>query len=352
MKRFWIQFQAFIHSSKILRRGSFCCAIVANLTILALLAGFVPSEPPSEIRLAFHSAKSFSEKARPFLSENSRPDDNSPWHVIGSLSVEVQTSETLTGADSYLSEIEKKTLQRMQRPLASVQAITPKHSCVAMSSKQSPDPFFNSLTSERFCASLDKKSNKNELGQQNNHKLYANRAKNFASYVNKYAKQYKINPALINAIIQAESSFNPRLVSNRFAHGLMQVVPDSAGKEVHAWLGLEGMPSPYILFDPATNIKYGTSYLHLLLTRHLGEVRSPLVRQYIAIAAYNMGINAVLRTFDAQKDLAIAKINRMSPQQIYVYLQARLPAKETRLYLKKVLRNMASFQKDLYMAQK
>ena len=44
--------------------------------------------------------------------------------------------------------------------------------------------------------------------------------------------------------------FDPDLISNRSAHGLMQVVPDTAGGEVHRWLGRIGKPSPSLLLHP------------------------------------------------------------------------------------------------------
>ena len=69
-------------------------------------------------------------------------------------------------------------------------------------------------------------------------------AEQYRPVVEKYADRYNLSPDLVFAIIYTESDFDPDLISNRSAHGLMQVVPDTAGGEVHRWLGRTGKPSP------------------------------------------------------------------------------------------------------------
>ena len=88
-------------------------------------------------------------------------------------------------------------------------------------------------------------------------------AEQYRPVVEKYADRYNLSPDLVFAIIYTESDFDPDLISNRSAHGLMQVVPDTAGGEVHRWLGRTGKPSPSLLLHPETNIKYGTAYMYL-----------------------------------------------------------------------------------------
>lgn len=68
-------------------------------------------------------------------------------------------------------------------------------------------------------------------------------AEQYRPVVEKYADRYNLSPDLVFAIIYTESDFDPDLISNRSAHGLMQVVPDTAGGEVHRWLGRTGKPS-------------------------------------------------------------------------------------------------------------
>ena len=93
----------------------------------------------------------------------------------------------------------------------------------------------------------------------------------------------------------------------------MQVVPATAGDEVHRWLGRSGLPTASELLNPDNNIRYGTSYLHLLRTRHLEGIRDPQSLEYCVIAAYNGGSGAVLRHFGRTREEAFAAINELSP---------------------------------------
>lgn len=90
------------------------------------------------------------------------------------------------------------------------------------------------------------------------------------------ADRYGLDEALIAAVIEAESQFNPRAVSRRGAQGLMQLMPDTA-----ASLGVEDP------FSPRENIYGGVRHLRSLMDRFDNNV--PL-----ALAAYNAGHVAVI----------------------------------------------------------
>lgn len=170
------------------------------------------------------------------------------------------------------------------------------------------------------------------------------RAAKYRELVQTTAARFEISRNLVYAIMKVESDFNPFAVSSASAVGLMQVVPSTAGSDVYRFLhGKTGQPSRRNLFEPPTNIAYGTAYLHLLDTRFLGDIKNPVSREYCVIAGYNGGAGGVLKTFDGDKDRAAAKINGMRPAGVYETLREKLPFAETRRYLGKVLEAKKQF---------
>ena len=93
----------------------------------------------------------------------------------------------------------------------------------------------------------------------------------FEQIINQAATTHQVDPALIKAIIMAESRYNPKAVSKRGARGLMQLMPVTAKS-----LGVEDS------FDPEANINGGVMYFKRLLDRFDGNVE-------FALAAYNAG---------------------------------------------------------------
>ena len=91
------------------------------------------------------------------------------------------------------------------------------------------------------------------------------------------AAEFGIDPALLRAVIHAESAFNPNAISTAGAEGLMQLIPGTASDM--------GVNNP---FDVSQNIRGGAQYLSGLLKEFNGDER-------LATAAYNAGPQNVVK---------------------------------------------------------
>jgi soluble lytic murein transglycosylase-like protein len=103
------------------------------------------------------------------------------------------------------------------------------------------------------------------------------RRSKYDEIIERYAEKYRIDATLVRAVIQVESNFNHRCVSNKGARGLMQLMPGTASrfgvKEIH---------------DPEQNIRAGVQYLAYLIRLFEDDLSR-------ALAAYNAGENAVIK---------------------------------------------------------
>lgn len=170
--------------------------------------------------------------------------------------------------------------------------------------------------------------------------------KKYASQVTRESKRFDIEAALIYAIIETESSFNPYAMSHIPAYGLMQIVPQTAGRDAYRLIHKKDKaPSKNYLFKPDNNIEMGTAYLHILDTKYLGKVKHEKSREYCVIAAYNTGSGNVLKAFDSDRGRAVEKINQLSSQQVYQHLVNHLKYEEARHYVQKVTRNKTKYLK-------
>jgi len=97
----------------------------------------------------------------------------------------------------------------------------------------------------------------------------------FQPIVLKAANRYNVDPAMVMAIIMAESSYNPKAISKKGAKGLMQLMPTTARS-----LGVKDS------FNPEHNINAGVRYFKKLLNQFDGDVE-------LALAAYNAGSRKV-----------------------------------------------------------
>ncbi len=125
----------------------------------------------------------------------------------------------------------------------------------------------------------------------------------FHPIIHAAADKYRVDSALVKAIIMAESNYNPTAISKRGAKGLMQLMPNTA--EV---LGVKD------LFNPEDNINGGVRYLKQLLNQFDGDLQ-------LAVAAYNAGSRKVRQ------------------------YQGIPPFKATKYYVEKVLRYYEYYKK-------
>ena len=122
--------------------------------------------------------------------------------------------------------------------------------------------------------------------------------------IRRAADKFKVDSALVKAIIKAESNFNHQAVSRVGAQGLMQLMPATASS-----LQVEDA------FHPEKNIEGGARYLRYLLNNYRGNLT-------LTLAAYNAG------------ERNVAKYNNNVP-----------PFRETQNYIKRVLSYYKSFSK-------
>jgi membrane-bound lytic murein transglycosylase C len=166
------------------------------------------------------------------------------------------------------------------------------------------------------------------------------KAKRYKQFVYAYAQKYSLPSSLVFAIIHAESAFNPLARSQAPAFGLMQIMPHSAGKDASNLIYKKTkILSPSYLYNPKKNVQIGAAYFHILYYRYLKGITDSRARMYCAIAAYNAGTGAVMKTLTGRSSIsnAIQSINKMAANDVLRKLIRHLPSSETREYVNKVL---------------
>lgn len=180
--------------------------------------------------------------------------------------------------------------------------------------------------------------------------LTLQRAKVYENEVFHNAKRFHIPPALVFAVIQTESDFNPFAKSHIPAYGLMQIVPHSAGKDVFRFLyHKDSSPSASYLYNSRNNIETGSSYLHMLYYKYLKNIKDEESKLYCTIAAYNTGAGNIAWAFTKTYNLnkAFTYINSLEPQEVYNHLLKNLKYDEPKHYLKRVKKRIKLY-KNLY----
>lgn len=115
-----------------------------------------------------------------------------------------------------------------------------------------------------------------EAAERAQHPLY------YGDLITLYASEQNLDPALVSAVILCESSFDPKAESRLGARGLMQLMPDTAEWIAHKYNEDGAGYSFDSLYDPETNIRYGTWYLGYLSRRFGGDAKK-------IVCAYHAG---------------------------------------------------------------
>jgi len=140
------------------------------------------------------------------------------------------------------------------------------------------------------------------------------------------ARERDLDPYLLAGLIRQESEFNPQALSHANAYGLTQVRP-ATGRQFARKAGVTRFTNR-VLFQPAANLKIGTSVLRSMLDQNGGRLEETL-------AAYNAGPNRVAEW-----------ITRNHYREPAEFVES-IPFTETRDYVQAVLRN-ADIYRRLY----
>jgi soluble lytic murein transglycosylase len=142
--------------------------------------------------------------------------------------------------------------------------------------------------------------------------------------IRQQAARKRLDPAMVAAVIYAESKFNPR-DSSTGAKGLMQIQPDTARFIARRSGGTQFTVAD--LSDPQTNISYGAYYLRYLLDRYGSN-------ETLALAAYNGGETNV------DKWVANSGKGRSG------FRPSDIPFSETRAYVQRVLQAQQDYRNN------
>lgn len=148
----------------------------------------------------------------------------------------------------------------------------------------------------------------------------------YENYINKYSKEYNIDPFFIRSIIKVESKFDKDATSIKNARGLMQIATITG-----QWAAKELEIQNYdddLLYDPETNIKIGCWYIDKLRTQFDNRLQ-------LVIAAYNGGSGNVSNWLKNKE-------YSENGEQLN-----KIPFKETDDYVKKVMKTYNNY-KELY----
>lgn len=284
------------------------------------------------------------------------PEETAPHSLLSSVGITHKDSlaklvkqAEVKSAEEQQKVVIERTKERLETQVESLTNYAERDDL--SESNKSTKALINTLKQEQVVLSKAEKVAKLTKKNTKTYTLNLNRsralkAKPFIDSVNKAAAEWQVSPEFILAVMETESSFNPLAKSHIPAYGLMQIVPSTAGLDVNQKLfNDQQKPKVNVLYKENENIRYGSGYIHILLSQYLKGVKDPQSKLYCAIAAYNTGIGNLAKAFNKGEKghhKAIANINKLSPEEVYNVLKKRTH-KETQRYLDKVLNSKQYF---------
>lgn len=142
--------------------------------------------------------------------------------------------------------------------------------------------------------------------------------------IKEYSEKYQVDPFLVASVINSESGFNEKAISNKNCKGLMQI-----SEQTGVWGAQETnivIDNDEYLLEPDKNIEIGSWYISRLLKEFDGNLEN-------ALAAYNAGSGTV-RGWLKSKEYSIDGENL-----------SNIPYKETENYVKKTIKNYDKYKK-------
>ena len=172
---------------------------------------------------------------------------------------------------------------------------------------------------------------------KNNH--LDERTKRYEKDILKQAERWKLDPAIVFALMETESAFNPKARSHIPAFGLLQLVPKSGARDAYRYVYKEDkLVTGDYLYEPINNIELGCAYLAKIRYYYFENIKDDELAYICSIPAYNTGIGNVSRTLCGKPHTnPAAKVaSSMNAQELYNKLTTELKYEEARNYLKKV----------------
>ena len=203
------------------------------------------------------------------------------------------------------------------------------------------------VTKEKFTAKDGKERIKYTVKVKMQPDHVKTRAERFKKEVLTQSKRFKIDPAIAMAIMQTESSFNPKARSPIPAFGLMQLVPKSGARDAYNHVYKQDkLVSGKYLYVPSNNIELGCAYISKIRYAYFKNIRNDKSAYYCTISAYNTGPGNVAKAITGTTKLrpTTQKVNTMDPDQVYKTLKTNLPYEETRNYLDKVINRIEYYR--------